>query len=151
MNRCHGLDVAHALAVSPGERIVFVTGASGGAGTGLDFVTIAYDAITGTQLWLSRYNGPGNRTDSARSVAVSPDGSHAPQQSPPYQPCSTRLRRRARAIGPRPIRTAAHYPGHPAVTTGTEAADRRTRDARHRRRRLREPAKGLAAEEMPRI
>jgi hypothetical protein len=74
MNRCHGLDVAHALAVSPGGRIVFVTGASCGAGTGLDFVTIAYDAITGTQLWLSRYNGPGNRTDSARSVAVSPDG-----------------------------------------------------------------------------
>jgi len=34
---------------------------------------MAASAISGGQLWASRYNGPGNGGDNARSMAVSPD------------------------------------------------------------------------------
>ena len=69
-----GYDAAHAMAVSPDGSTVFVTGDSWPAGpTGRDYATVAYSAATGTQLWVSRYSGPGPRTD-AWSVAVSPGG-----------------------------------------------------------------------------
>jgi outer membrane protein assembly factor BamB len=35
---------------------------------------VAYNAATGAQLWVQRYNGPGNGDDGAWSVAVSPGG-----------------------------------------------------------------------------
>jgi hypothetical protein len=54
---------------------VYVTGWSdGGRATGLDYATVAYRAGTGRQLWVSRYNGPGNREDLVRSMAVNPNG-----------------------------------------------------------------------------
>src|SRR5215469_15371845 len=65
---------ASSVAVSPNGRTVFVTGSSTGATSGTDDATIAYNAATGTQLWVKRYNGPGNGSDGASSVAVSPDG-----------------------------------------------------------------------------
>jgi WD40 repeat protein len=67
-------DAARSVAVSPGGGKVFVTGSSKGRGSGYDYATVAYSAATGRQLWVRRYNGPGNGTDVAFSVAVSPGG-----------------------------------------------------------------------------
>jgi hypothetical protein len=36
---------------------------------------VAYDASTGAQLWVERYNGPGKADDYAYALAVSPAGS----------------------------------------------------------------------------
>lgn len=70
----NGNDYDAALAVSQNGNTVFVTGRSQGAGSASDYVTVAYRAATGTRLWVSRYNGPGNGNDGAKSVAVSPSG-----------------------------------------------------------------------------
>jgi hypothetical protein len=67
-------DGANALGVSPDGSTVFVTGQSDGSG-GFDYATIAYDAATGTQLWVKRYNGPENLGNVANALGVSPDGS----------------------------------------------------------------------------
>ena len=71
----HGWDVANSVVPSPDGSKVFVTGYSPGTGPGTDYATVAYDASTGAELWVARYNGPGNRIDSAESAVPSPDGS----------------------------------------------------------------------------
>jgi DNA-binding beta-propeller fold protein YncE len=70
-------DGARAVAVSPDGSRVFVTGASDGSpDTANDYATIAYDAATGSRLWLARFNGSAaDLNDAARAIAVSPDGS----------------------------------------------------------------------------
>ena len=65
------LDFAWAIAVD-GSGNVYVTGFSKGSGTNTDYATIKYNSA-GTQLWVQRYNGPGNGGDDAHSIAV--DGS----------------------------------------------------------------------------
>jgi outer membrane protein assembly factor BamB len=67
-------DFAFSVAVSPAGATVFVTGASRGATSRLDYATVAYNAATGAQRWASRYNAPANRDDRASSLAVSPGG-----------------------------------------------------------------------------
>ena len=68
-------DFASSVAVSPDGKALFVTGASMGAAAPVrryDYATVAYSASTGAQLWVKRYNGPGNKDDVASSVSVSP-------------------------------------------------------------------------------
>jgi DNA-binding beta-propeller fold protein YncE len=69
-----GFDFAYALASSPDGTRLFVTGSCDESDTGTDFVTLAYDATTGDRLWLRRYNGPANNSDSPSAMGVSPDG-----------------------------------------------------------------------------
>ena len=63
------------VAVSPDGRTVYVAGTSdNGKLADNDFVTIAYDASTGRQLWSARYNGPARGEDTGAAVVASPDG-----------------------------------------------------------------------------
>lgn len=68
-------DGASSLSVSPDGSRIFVTGGSDASNLAPDYATVAYDATGGAELWVSRYNGPGNWLDGTRSLAVSPDGS----------------------------------------------------------------------------
>ncbi len=67
-----GADQAVAMAVDTNGN-VFVTGFSEGNGTGFDFATIKYSSA-GTQLWVKRYNGPGNSIDTASNIVVDASG-----------------------------------------------------------------------------
>jgi hypothetical protein len=67
----NGNDRAHAIAVD-GLGNVYVAGGSDGIGTDLDYATIKYDQ-DGNELWVRRYNGPGNWWDEANAIAI--DGS----------------------------------------------------------------------------
>jgi MYXO-CTERM domain-containing protein len=68
------IDKATALAVAPDGSRVYVTGFSSGNATGTDYATLAYDAASGTQLWVTRYNGPADASDEAYAIALSPGG-----------------------------------------------------------------------------
>jgi uncharacterized delta-60 repeat protein len=68
----NSLDAARAIAVD-GSGSVYVTGYSAGSGTGLDYATVKYDPA-GTQLWVQRYNGPGNSEDLAWAIAFDDSG-----------------------------------------------------------------------------
>jgi DNA-binding beta-propeller fold protein YncE len=67
-------DTPTKVVAGPDGSAVYVTGVSDGFGTDDDFVTLAYDAKNGSQLWLARYNGPTNGGDQPADVSVSPDG-----------------------------------------------------------------------------
>ena len=77
MSRYNGpgnsVDDAVAIGVSPDGTKVFVTGSSWDVSR--DFATVAYDASSGTQVWVSRYDGPAASYDDAWDLSVSPDGS----------------------------------------------------------------------------
>jgi hypothetical protein len=64
-----GGDYAYSLAVDASGN-VYITGASEGSGTYIDYATIKYDA-SGNELWVKRYNGAGNyETDAARALVI---------------------------------------------------------------------------------
>ncbi len=68
-------DEAHSLAVD-GDGNVYVTGKSALNGTppfNFDYATIKYSP-SGNQLWVARYNGPGNGDDEAASLVVDGNG-----------------------------------------------------------------------------
>jgi outer membrane protein assembly factor BamB len=71
----HGYDAAAAVEVSPDGSAVIVTGTSSGPGSGYDYATVAYDASTGTPLWVERYDGAQHGRDYASALAVNPVGS----------------------------------------------------------------------------
>ena len=64
-------DAASAIALD-GSGNVYVTGASSGSGTDVDYATIKYDSA-GNQVWVQRYSGPENVVDYLPDLAV--DGS----------------------------------------------------------------------------
>ncbi len=66
-------DVAYALAVDD-SGYVYVTGYTTESGTSRDYTTIKYNSNGGTT-WVRSYNGPGNSSDYARSIAVDGFGS----------------------------------------------------------------------------
>lgn len=69
----NGGDYSFAIAVDNSGN-VYVTGRSDrGAPTNSDYTTIKYNSL-GSQQWVSYYNGPGNTTDEARSIAVDNSG-----------------------------------------------------------------------------
>ncbi len=74
-SRYHGAvdDYARALAVDAAGN-VYVTGNSWGAETYEDYATVKYDS-NGNELWVGRYNGPGNISDVATALAVDGAGS----------------------------------------------------------------------------
>jgi hypothetical protein len=65
-------NVATAIAVDQWNQ-VYVTGYSPGTNSGNDIVTIKYDN-NGNQIWLERYNGPGNGDDEGNAIAVDANG-----------------------------------------------------------------------------
>jgi len=70
----NGEDYINSMTVD-GSGNVYVTGSSDGTAYGeqyRDYATIKYNA-SGVQQWVSRYNGPGDNTDKAYSIAL--DGS----------------------------------------------------------------------------
>jgi len=68
----HGTDQAAGIAVAQLGKTVLVTGRSEGRTSGADVATVAYNAATGAQQWVSRYNGPANRGDFGQAIAVNP-------------------------------------------------------------------------------
>jgi uncharacterized delta-60 repeat protein len=65
-------DYARAIATDFSGN-VYVTGHSSSNGTGVDYVTVAYDS-TGNELWVDRYNGPEDRNDYANAIATDKEG-----------------------------------------------------------------------------
>src|SRR5205823_11572117 len=66
-------DIAVAVTVSHDGSTVFVTGESD-VSNQLDFATVAYEADTGLQRWVARYDGPAGQSDYPSAIGVSPDG-----------------------------------------------------------------------------
>jgi len=64
----NGSDVGSAITVDESGN-VYITGYSDGSGTVNDYVTIKYNS-SGTQLWVARYNGPGNSWDYPEDIEV---------------------------------------------------------------------------------
>jgi hypothetical protein len=65
-------DDAYALALDDSGN-VYVTGRSIVIETGTDYATIKYDT-DGNELWVARYNGPGNGYDEGKALAVDASG-----------------------------------------------------------------------------
>jgi uncharacterized delta-60 repeat protein len=72
----NGEDIPAGIVVDD-DGNVYVTGwsdATTGSSTNYDYATIKYSS-SGSQQWVSRYNGPANSTDQAQDIEISGDGS----------------------------------------------------------------------------
>ena len=68
----NGDDLAFAIAADASGN-VYVTGRSVGSGSFFDYATIKYNRA-GMQMWVARYNGPGNWLDNPTSIQVDKNG-----------------------------------------------------------------------------
>jgi hypothetical protein len=68
-----GNDFGRRIAVDPLGTMVYVTGTGSGSGSGADYATVAYDALTGEEMWVGAYDGPASSTDIPQAVMASPD------------------------------------------------------------------------------
>jgi hypothetical protein len=64
----NGLNVPVKIALDSAGNI-YVAGYSSGSGVTLDYATVEYDS-NGNELWVARYNGPSNESDSPVALAV---------------------------------------------------------------------------------
>lgn len=64
-----------AIAASPDGFRVFVTGMATCDPEADNYLTLAYHAATGAELWSAQYNGPARAQDYTVDIGVSPDGS----------------------------------------------------------------------------
>jgi hypothetical protein len=67
-----GFDSAFALVLSPDGRTAYVSGESGGFGTGSDIATVACNTATGDKRWNARYAT--RLSDVGFDIAVGPGG-----------------------------------------------------------------------------
>jgi hypothetical protein len=67
-----GVSVATSIAIDQANNC-YISGYSPGTNSGNDIVTIKYDP-KGNQVWLQRYNGPGNGDDAGNAIAVDDNG-----------------------------------------------------------------------------
>jgi hypothetical protein len=67
-----GNDTATAIALDD-QGNVYVTGYSAGTDSNHDYATIKYDKY-GSQIWVARYNGPGNSVDESVAVGLNSSG-----------------------------------------------------------------------------
>ncbi|MCP2353530.1 subtilisin family serine protease [Nonomuraea thailandensis] len=73
-----GVDSAEKIVLDPKGERVYVTGSSYGSTPGLlkpAMATVAYDAVTGAQVWTKTYVGPAADYDEPQAIELSPDGS----------------------------------------------------------------------------
>ncbi|MBC2695841.1 MAG: hypothetical protein HF982_11310 [Desulfobacteraceae bacterium] len=68
----NGDDRARSITIDAAGNI-YVTGWNWGGSTDYDYATIKYDD-NGNELWVARYNGPGNGDDRARSITIDAEG-----------------------------------------------------------------------------
>jgi outer membrane protein assembly factor BamB len=69
-----GDEEAASLAVSSDGNVVFVAGKSSGPDGGEDYITIAYNATNGAEIWTARYDGTAAGLDRVTGIVASPDG-----------------------------------------------------------------------------
>lgn len=70
----HHFDKGDSVTVDPGGGQVFVGGLATSAVTDYDFLTLFYDAASGAQLRVERYDGPGHAFDAPNAIAANPQG-----------------------------------------------------------------------------
>jgi outer membrane protein assembly factor BamB len=69
-----GYVIGRRLAVSSDGARLFMTGVEQSSGQSMDFITAAFDAANGSQLWATPFDSPAHYNDSATLIAVAPDG-----------------------------------------------------------------------------
>lgn len=65
-----GIDNPYDIAIDQSGN-AYVTGRSRCNGSWYDYTTIKYDSL-GNQMWVARYNGPGNYNDAAYAITIDP-------------------------------------------------------------------------------